>query len=394
MSVRIKRPTPYQSREVCMDRISWDAECVHDLITNNGFMITDPPEVQINDSKKKALHGTRSPLYGTSYEDEQAFIERYRCTCGEFQGKMFENEICPICHTPVTFKDVNIGFTGWMSTGKYFFIAPHYYRYFSKLLGKGVIDEICQPKMMVDTNGIRKPIPLDQLEVQPKHPFYGIGVRQFLERYDEILDYFKKKKSKQKWVEFEAVRREKSKVFSSKIPVYTTFLRPQSSTADTLYYSSIDRIINPLNRLCEKLRNGSRSDLEIDYWLAKVEQRVLELYDLNMGEIETKEGWIRKFILGGSLNYTARNVICPSPDLQINQVDLSYNTFRIIFRNVIIFTLMKMDGLSLASAYHKWAESINFSNKIYGVMEYIREKMKPMVLINRNPTLKVWGPCQ
>ena len=155
---------------------------------------------------------------------------------------------------------------------------------------------------MVDTNGIRKPIPLDQLEVQPKHPFYGIGVRQFLERYDEILDYFKKKKSKQKWIEFEAVRREKSKVFSSKIPVYTTFLRPQSSTADTLYYSSIDRIINPLNRLCEKLRNGSRSDLEIDYWLAKVEQRVLELYDLNMGEIETKEGWIRKFILGGSLD--------------------------------------------------------------------------------------------
>ena len=55
---------------------------------------------------------------------------------------------------------------------------------------------------------------------------------------------------------------------------------------------------------------------------------------------------------------------------------------------------MKMDGLSLATAYHKWAESINFSNKIYGVMEYIREKMKPMVLINRNPTLKVWGPLQ
>ena len=78
----------------------------------------------------------------------------------------------------------------------------------------------------------------------------------------------------------------------------------------------------------------------------------------------------------------------------MNEVDISYNTFRIIFRNIIIFTLMKMDGLTLAAAYHKWAESIIFSNKIYGVMEYIREKMRPMVLINRNPTLKVWGPLQ
>ena len=75
----------------------------------------------------------------------------------------------------------------------------------------------------------------------------------------------------------------------------------------------------------------------------------------------------------------------PDAQLRINEVDLSYNTFRIIFRNIIIFTLMKMDGLTLASAYHKWAESINFSSKIYGVMEYIREKMKPMVLLNRNP---------
>ena len=161
---------------------------------------------------------------------------------------------------------------------------------------------ICHQRQMVDKDGIRHPVPLDQLDVQPKHPFYGIGIRQFMDRYDEILDFFKKKKPKQKAEEFEAVRREKTKVFTSKIPVYTTFLRPQSSTADTLYYSSIDRIINPLNRLCEKLRNGSRSDLELDYWLWKVEQRVLELYDLNMGEIETKEGWIRKFILGGSLD--------------------------------------------------------------------------------------------
>lgn len=85
------------------------------------------------------------------------------------------------------------------------------------------------------------------------------------------------------------------------------------------------------------------------------------------------------------------NVIVPDGQLKVNEVDLSYNTFRIIFRNMIIFTLMKMDGLTLATAYHKWAESINFSSKIYSVMEYIREKMKPMVLLNRNPTLNYYS---
>lgn len=395
MGHRVKRPPEYRKRETVLERVSWDAMCVHDLIQNNGFMITDPPEVQINENKKKALHGTRSPLYGTSYEDEQAFAERYRCECGAFQSKMFEGEICPICKTPVTFKDVNIGFTGWMSTGKYQFIAPHYYKAFGKLFGKGIIDEICCPKYMVDKDGVRRPVPIEQLEVTPKHPFYGIGIRNFMERYDEILDYFKKKKSKQRAAEFEQLRREKTRAFASKIPIYTTFLRPQSSTADTLYYNSFDKNINPLNRICEKLRNGSRSELEIDYWLQSVEKRVLTLYDLNMEQIETKEGWIRKYILGGSLNYTARSVIVPSPDLRINEIDLSYNTFRIIFRNVIIYTLMKMDGLTLAAAYHKWAESVTFSKKIYNVMEYIRQKKKPMIMLNRNPTLEVvWGPLQ
>ena len=76
-------------------RMNWDVEFYTDLITNNGFVITEPATFQLDDTRQKTLYGARSILYGTNYEDETAFIERYRCKCGMFKGKIFEGEICP-----------------------------------------------------------------------------------------------------------------------------------------------------------------------------------------------------------------------------------------------------------------------------------------------------------
>ena len=97
---------------VRIKRLNWDVEYVNDILTNNGFTITEPAVIKFDDTKQKSLYGARSPLYGTNYEDENAFIERYRCECGAFKGKMFDGEICPICGKPVKYEDVNIEFTG------------------------------------------------------------------------------------------------------------------------------------------------------------------------------------------------------------------------------------------------------------------------------------------
>lgn len=45
------------------------------------LLLDEPSGISIDGVKEKSLHGALSPLYGTTYEDEHAFTERYRCGC-------------------------------------------------------------------------------------------------------------------------------------------------------------------------------------------------------------------------------------------------------------------------------------------------------------------------
>ena len=70
----------YLSKQIVRaNRISWDVEFYSDMMNGNGFIISEPSEIKVDRERKKSLYGPQSPLYGTTYSDEQAFIERYRC---------------------------------------------------------------------------------------------------------------------------------------------------------------------------------------------------------------------------------------------------------------------------------------------------------------------------
>ena len=90
---------------------------------------------------------------------------------------------------------------------------------------------------------------------------------------------------------------------------------------------------------------------------------------------------------------TSRNVIIPGHFLHDNEVEMSYHTFLELFRDAIIKYLRVTENLSLNKAYATWsAAKIRFSQKVYDVMMYIVERDKPMILLNRNPTLiEIWG---
>jgi hypothetical protein len=274
---------------------------MQDIINGNGFLITEPATFQLDETKQKSLYGARSILYGTSYEDETAFIERYCCRCGEFKGKLFEGEECPLCHTKVEYKDANIEFTGWISLGENYIINPFYYNRLCDCIGKNVVPEIVNTKTIVDVNGNMRLAKPEEIDENPKHPYIGMGLVEFRKHFEEVLNYFKLKKKK-KETEIDRIISESSSVFCSHIPIYSTLLRPQSSTSDTYYFNSIDKHVNPLFSLSEKVKNAEEIDKH--FILGRIQQRVNSLWNENFELLNGKEGLIRGQILGGSLNYT------------------------------------------------------------------------------------------
>ena len=377
--------------KVFLKRRNWNIDYKYDILNGNGFTITEPSEFQMDKKAMKSIHGTRSPLYGTDFSDEQSFIERYHCECGAIKGAQFEHEICPICNTPVEFTDVNIEFTGWLTLGDKYIISPYYYQLLASVIGKPVLEDMIIVKKKVDRDGNVTDAAADDLAEKPRSPFSRIGASEFRRRYDEVMQYFRNKKKKMlnKVSAIDHLIDEKDKVFVSKIPVYSTFLRPQSQTADTLFFNQIDKQIEPLYNLTEKLKDAT--DIDEYFILSRIQTRVNKLWDINFKLINGKEGFIRDQILGGGLNYVTRNVVVPDMWLRADEVTISYHAFRILFKDKILRYLMLTCGMTLSAAMQKWNEGHVFDPQIYEVMQTIVYKEQSAILLNRNPTLNFYS---
>lgn len=127
------------------------------------------------------------------------------------------------------------------------------------------------------------------------------SVSAFYDHYEEIMTYYKSKR-KAKAELIDSLIEDKDLVWTSKLPVYSTQLRHFSMTQESLFFSSIDKQINPLVSISINLKSASM--IEVPLYLYQAQMRVNELWNLNFALIEGKHGWIRKNVLGGDLNNT------------------------------------------------------------------------------------------
>jgi hypothetical protein len=190
---------------------------------------------------------------------------------------------------------------------------------------KGVFNDIIYSKYKITTNGIREKANEHDFDTPPLSPYSGIGIDEFYVNFEEILDFFKKK-NKNKANSVDIILKEKNKVFTSHWPVFTPKLRPSGSTSDTYYYNTLDKDINTIFTLSENLK--SCIDVERDYIIQRIQQKMVHSWDLVFETLPKKSGLIRNEILGGSLNYSSRNVICPNPTLHDNEVDLTIRSIK------------------------------------------------------------------
>ena len=126
-------------------------------------------------------------------------------------------------------------------------------------------------------------------------------VQAFYENYTEIMLYYKNKR-KQKADLIQQLIDDKEKVWTSKIPVYSTALRPFGVTTESIYFTGIEKHINPLTNITINLKKAT--PIEVPLYLYQSQMRVNELWAMNFGLIDSKYGWIRARILGGEWNYS------------------------------------------------------------------------------------------
>lgn len=364
-------------------KINWDQECYKDFITGKGFRVTEPGIVK----KKKRPNGIFSQKFATDWEDDFSFSERYSCDCKELRGKIFEGEKCPSCNTVVRFVDVDMDITGWIIIERGHIIQPTMYKKLEFLIGEETLADILNEK---------KDITVAATSKKTQHPYSRIGMIGFKEHYDDIIEYFYKKKKKEKKDIYEELKADKEYVFAQSIPVFSSVIRPVRIKNEELQYASINKTYNVIFSLANKInslvyikrKNTEKANIELNVALAKLQTRVNELWNFIFDQINSKEGHIKSEILGGRVNFTARNVIIPDPTLKADEVVLCYRTMMELFKFEIISYLVKLYDISEIEANAQWQWSlINFNNKIFELIQYYIKKHKPRIIINRPPTI-------
>jgi hypothetical protein len=214
--------------------------------------------------------------------------------------------------------------------------------------------------------------------------YHNIGLKEFYDNYEEIMYYFKEKR-KNKADLIQSLIEDKDKVWTSMLPIYSTILRPQATTVESYYFSPIDKQIHPLTNITINLKKAS--PIEVPLYLYQSQIRANELWALNFSLIDGKHGWLRSNVLGGCFNYSGRSVIVLDPTLKIDEVDVPYKSFIVLYRTDIIKFIMHDRGWTITKAHNYVQSKFMYDEYIHDIMNMIIKEYKPHLILNRNPTI-------
>jgi hypothetical protein len=388
MKIKIKDNDMLRAR---MNAIDLEAACQLDLSYARGFIITDTPYLT-DDKKKTNINGPRSSKFASSYQDDFAFIERHRCECGSINGAYFQGNICPKCGTAVEFREPDIMYTGWLSWGPWKIIHPRYFKKLNQILSTKVLHDILNIDNICDINGNIRPydsefyVKVGKKGKMQKMAYYNIGLRGFYDNYEEILRHFSGKKKPN---EVEMLIRDKHKVFTSVYPVYSTLLRPQMISNNSISFASVDKEINPICKLTTLLREAV--GLDVDSYLNSIQTRVCNLWNEVVQIIDGKHGSIRSQVIGGMLNFTARNVIVLDPTLEKNEIDIGISLVLELYKSEIVREIMEDKKVPLPIAFDIVDKAYTGSDYVADIADKVIHQHNAMLTLHRNPILQYRG---
>ena len=384
---------PLYEYETELKRENLDEMRKFDIKTGNGFIVN-----HIGDITKdlKNINSIFSSKFGLGLDDQTPTMIRYVCECRSTKGKVNEGTICPICGTKVEYVDDNFSYRGWnVLNDEYYVIHPNLYKLIESFIGKNILDNIIKPNDEKDKESFKKK-PTKMTKKNEK--FFGIGMFEFKERFDEIMDYYHNiKKSKDDAIYYD-IMENKENIFTHSYPVITALLRPYSLNDRIFNYNDINGHYNMLAKLVKELNNDhlrmSRKKKQKKQLLYDIQKKIITIDNEIDAVLSGKKGVCRA-LFGGRYTFSARDVIKPDLSLEIDQVKLSYFTLVVLLENSIISFLMKTNNMLMPDAREIWSRAtIEVDNMVLNI---IRTMIKNSeyggipILINRNPTLIYGG---
>lgn len=295
--------------------IDLDQEAKNDIASGSGFLISSPK----NSNKKdlKDPDGIYSSRFGQKLGDINPYADRYSCECGYLKSRIHHGIECPMCHTKVKYVDDDFKMFGWIILkDEYHIIHPKFYDSLDYIFGESEyntekkkikgrrLKNILNYAPDVNQDGFAS-----ECSFKPNNePFYGIGMREFYERFDEILDYYIAKYPK-KQAYYDEIIENRNLVFCHSIPVFTTHLRPTDVIDGYMYFEPTNGIYNMINRLVHSINNNKRkmdNNARIkNTELFDVQMKYMELTNEIMDILTGKRGILRSLI-SGRYNFSNR----------------------------------------------------------------------------------------
>lgn len=388
MNVNMTYPNnPDYDMEVMLKKIDLDKERIKDLRTNNGFIVTEPKSIK---KDLKAADGIYSRKFGTTLQDINAFENRYKCKCGHLQGRVYIGIKCPICGEEVEFVDDNYNYFGWLVLqDPYYIIHPAIYAQLRQFFGtnkirENRIDNIIKPIIKKDEDGFT----IENGEPTEDEPFLGIGMMDFIKRFDEIMAFYLKKYPQKKDM-YDDIMKDRNIIFTQSIPVYTTQLRPFSLEDSQFGYEKVNEIYTLLSKLVHVVNTDNlkifRKAKPKNQCLYDIQYNFNDLYTEQINIMATKKGELKQNF-GGRYNFSARCVIAQEPQLEIDTVKLPYFALVELLQPTIINILKKSYNITYSEAYKIcYKAQINKDMRVWSIIEqFINDRGYIPLLINRN----------
>ena len=322
-------------------------------------------------------------LYGKTVE--------HACECKELRGKFLDGCRCPKCNTIVKERKSLVSNLGWIDLGEYQIVSPVFFPILEKFVGKAKLAKYVNFDCFVDVDGnVSYPPTDDTKEVLPD--LVGRGIQGVVKNIDLILSTFLTEDPASK--EYHALLvANRSKLLTSKIPVFSHRLRPAVFVGGELIFEKVNTIYVQLVTCNNSLQGltADKSELNVNEFMNKIHELTSCIYSHILETISGKKGYIRNSLLGSRLNFSIRCVIVPiEPGRPINEIDVPYLAALEAFKLQIINKLTKLKSMTISEATTRWKYAFTkFDSYIYDIMNsfLIEAEGGVKCLLNRNPTI-------